>query len=244
MVILCAVCGNTQFVNAELTEVQESVKNNVPDEIPYKTCTRCGLWAQFPPPTFQYEADDEKDNRKTGILEEAGHFRWLAKRLAKDYSPKTVLDIGSSYPLLLSLLKNKHNVLSVMGIDGCDKALEYAEELDVPVVNSNFLEHDFGDRKFDLITMVHVIEHFSEPLLPVLKMKSLLNPGGKVFIRTPLNDTTGLTRWHLTEGHFQVHPIVFSQRSLKMLFELAGMKLLKEAVGDNIGHGDYDFYLR
>lgn len=242
--MLCAVCGNAEFVDAELTESQAAAKQNVPDKLPYKVCTKCGLWAQFPPPPFQYEADDEKDQRKESILVEAGHYEWLANRLAGEYRPQSALDIGSSYPLLLHLLNSKHGVLSVMGIDGCDKALEYGEELDVPVVQADFMKHDFGDRKFDLITMVHVLEHFPEPIYPLLKLKSLLNPGGVAFIRTPLNDTTGLTTWHLTEFHFQVHPIVFGQRSIKRLFETVGMELLKESIGNNIGHGDYDIRKR
>jgi 2-polyprenyl-3-methyl-5-hydroxy-6-metoxy-1,4-benzoquinol methylase len=92
--------------------------------------------------------------------------------------------------------------------------------------------------------MVHCIEHFHEPLKPILKMKSLLNPNGAIFLRTPLNDATGLTRWHLTEYHFQVHPIVFSRRSLKMLCEFAGLNLAYEAVSDGVGHGDFGFKVR
>jgi 2-polyprenyl-3-methyl-5-hydroxy-6-metoxy-1,4-benzoquinol methylase len=109
------------------------------------------------------------------------------------------------------------------------------------MVQADFLEHDFGPRTFDLISMVHVIEHFHEPMLAILKMKSLLNRNGVIFLRTPLNDTTGLTRWHLTEYHFQVHPVIFSQRSLKMMCELSGLQLVYEAVGNGVGHGDYVF---
>ena len=123
------------------------------------------------------------------------------------------------------------------------KVIEYAYELNVDVNHGNFMQMEFS-RKFDLITMVHVIEHFHDPLPAVLKMKKLLNPGGIVFIRTPLNDTEGLTRWHLTKFHFSVHPIIFSQRSLKMLFQTAGFDVALEAVGDGIGHGDFEFKAR
>jgi 2-polyprenyl-3-methyl-5-hydroxy-6-metoxy-1,4-benzoquinol methylase len=238
----CPICGNAVLRQAQLTEAQETARQNVPDNIPYKVCTRCGLWVQFPPPPFQYEADDDK-SRKEGILEESGHFSWLADLLMKSYNPSAVLDIGSSYPLLLSLLRDR-GVPSIMGVDGSPHASDYGKELDVPVVQAEFLEHDFGPRQFDLISMIHVIEHFCSPMYAILKMKALLKPNGVIFLRTPLNDTTGLTRWHLTEYHFQVHPIIFSQRALKMLCELSGLQLIHEAVGNGIGHGDYAFKAR
>jgi 2-polyprenyl-3-methyl-5-hydroxy-6-metoxy-1,4-benzoquinol methylase len=177
------------------------------------------------------------------MLKERGHYEWLANRLYESYKPDSVLDIGCSYPMLLDFLKNKHGVKDALGIDGCKKTLEYADELRVAVSHGNFMEIEFG-RKFDIVTMVHVIEHFHDPLPTVMKLKKLLNPGGIVFIRTPLNDTEGLTRWHLTEFHFQVHPIIFSQRSLKMMFQTAGFEVAMEAVGDAIGHGDYEFRKR
>lgn len=241
MTDVCAICQGTAFKPVALTPEQEEVKQNVPDLIPYQVCRRCGLWAQFPPPPFKYEADNEKDRRRESIQEERGHYEWLANRLANTYRPKSVLDIGSSYPLLLHFLKHAHQVPEVLGVDGCGKAVEYAEELEVDAIQAEFLSCDFGDRTFDLISMVHVVEHFPDPLPAVWKMKKLLNPGGVVFIRTPLNDTKGLTTWHMTEFHFSVHPIIFSQRALKMLFQLTGFETIYEAVGNSIGHGDYDF---
>jgi 2-polyprenyl-3-methyl-5-hydroxy-6-metoxy-1,4-benzoquinol methylase len=242
----CTVCRGKDLIPATLSPAQEACRNNVPDALPYQVCQRCGLWIQFPPPPFQYEADDEVDKRKESMTKERGHYEWLAERLYTSYKPSSVLDIGSNYPMLLDFMKNKHGVKEVLGIDGCNKTLEYAEELNVPVIHGNFMDHDFGDKKFDLITMVHVIEHFHSPLPAVMKLKKLLNPGpgGTVFIRTPLNDTEGLTRWHLTEFHFSVHPVIFGQRSLRTLFQTAGFEVALEAVGDGIGHGDFEFRKR
>jgi 2-polyprenyl-3-methyl-5-hydroxy-6-metoxy-1,4-benzoquinol methylase len=144
---------------------------------------------------------------------------------------------------MLKILQDK-GVLTTLGIDGSPYAETYGNELGVPMIHADFMEHDFGPRRFDVISMVHVIEHFHEPMYALLKMKSLLNPDGKIFLRTPLNDTDGLTRWHLTEYHFQVHPIVFSQRALKMMCELAGLQLIYESVSNGVGHGDYVFKVR
>ncbi len=237
----CTVCRGLELEPAKLTGAQESVRQNVPDEIPYQVCTRCGLWLQFPPPDFN--ADAEKD-RKASIQEEAGHYNWLAKRLVSQYSPRSVLDIGSSYPLFLHYVKKEHGINDVLGIDRIDQTLPYAAELGVSAAQADFLAHDFKGKTFDMVTMIHTLGYFRDPRTPVLKLKSLLNPGGVLFIRTPLNDTEGLVKWHLTAHHCEIHPIIFGQRSLKMLFELAGFELAVESVGNTIGHGDYDFRRR
>lgn len=239
----CTVCGNDKLNAAQLTEAQEAARQNVPDVLPYEACSRCGLWIQFPPPPFQYEADDKDGHMKAGVLSESGQFERLANHLVTSHKPDSVLDIGPSYPLMLKMMKDR-GVPNTLGIDGSPYALEYSKELDVPMVQGDFMEYDFGEQRFDLISMVHVIEHFHEPFPALLKMKGLLNRNGVIFLRTPLNDTEGLTRWHLTKYHFQVHPIVFSQRSLKMMCELGGFELVHEVVGQGIGHGDFVFKVR
>lgn len=239
-VIRCTVCGTTKLNPVQLTEAQEAARQNVPDVLPYEACSRCGLWLQFPPPE---NTEEVGAGIKGVMLSESGHYQWLADFLVKEYDPDSVLDIGPRYPLLLSYLQAK-GVLSTMGIDPSPYTVTYGNELNVPMVQGDFMEHDFGPRMFDLVSMVHTIENFHEPMQAIMKIKSLLNHNGVIFIRTPLNDTAGLARWHLTEYHFQVHPIVFGQRSLKMMCELAGLQLIYEAVGDGVGHGDYAFKVR
>ena len=243
-VIRCTICGTTKLNPVVLTEAQEAARQDVPDVLPYSACSRCGLWLQFPPPPFKYVSDDKSGaGMKDEALSEAGHAQWLANFIAKEYDPDSVLDIGPGYPLLLGYLQGK-GVLSTLGIDASSYADTFGNELNVPMIQGDFMEHDFGPRTFDLISMVHVIGNFHNPMLAILKIKSLLNHNGVIFIRTPLNDTDGLTRWHLTEYHFQIHPIVFGQRSLKMMCELAGLQLHYEAVGNGVGHGDYVFKVR
>jgi SAM-dependent methyltransferase len=227
-----------------LTEAQEAARQNVPDVLPYEACSRCGHWLQFPPPPFKSEADNKSGaSAKSNVMLEAGHFEWLANFLVKEYDPDSVLDVGPTYPLLLKYIQDK-GVLTTLGIGDNPYTETFGNELGVPMIRADFMEHDFGPRRFDLISMVHVIDHFHEPMQALLKMKSLLNHNGVVFLRVPLNDTDGLTRWHLSEHHFQVHPIVFGQRSLKMMCELAGFQLVYEAVGNGVGHGDYAFKVR
>ena len=148
--LFCTVCRGGDLKSVTLSPEQEACRNNVPEELPYLACLRCGLWIQMPIP-FQSETEDEASKRKEVMLSEHGHYEWLAERLVGRYKPNSVLDIGSNYPMLLNYFKTKHDVDDVFGIDTCKNILEYGTELNVPVVHEDFMKCDIK-RKFDIVT--------------------------------------------------------------------------------------------
>lgn len=57
------------------------------------------------------------------------------------------------------------------------------------VIIDDFLDHDFQDKKFDVITCISVIEHIPEKgdSEAIMKMASLLSSGGLLILTTPVN---------------------------------------------------------
>ena len=97
-----------------------------------------------------------------------------------------VLDVGCSTGAFLHELKRRHpNEYSVLGTDVAGPALDYAERQGVAVLRENFLEHDFGARRFRAITFWAVLEHLAEPRRFLAKAAALLEPGGHCFILVP-----------------------------------------------------------
>ncbi len=229
----CTVCGGTDFGPAEHATVGQT---------PYLSCNNCGLWSQFPPPEFRYESELQPESGK-GALHEIAILvnQDLAERLNFHHKPKNILDIGSKYPFFLKCFKDL-GVENVLGIDGCDEILEFGEELGVPVVKGDFLEHDFGEEKFDLITLVHCIEHFPDPGAALRKCKSLLNEDGVIYIRTPELDTSGIDI-HLSDEHYQIHPILFSKNSFHNLARKEGFYIFDEWTQDELGQIDWQLKL-
>ena len=216
----CVVCGDTSYIPVAGT--------------PYSRCCSCGLWYQHPIPTLRYE---------NPVHENRGHLmndhdkdvnRGLAQQLYDTYHPRSVFDIGSKYPYLLHCMK-KIGVETVQGIDGCEKAIEYGKQLGVPMLKANFL-HCYPGRTFDLLTMVHLIEHFEDPRLAIRKAKSALKKDGNLFLRTPCTD--GDVSRDMTPGHFSIHPVLFNRSSLQMLLEQEGFEILDIWEAADVGQID------
>ncbi|WP_237712418.1 class I SAM-dependent methyltransferase [Pedosphaera parvula] len=97
-----------------------------------------------------------------------------------------VLDVGCSTGAFLYQLKTRFpNDYVVTGTDVSGAPLDYAESRGVPVIRGDFLAHDFGNQKFDVISFWAVMEHLSEPKRFLEKAVSILKPGGLCIILVP-----------------------------------------------------------
>ena len=108
-------------------------------------------------------------------------------RLFRKFCPRgEVLDVGcGSGSFLFQLKKRWPADYRILGTDVSGGPLDYAESRGVTVLRENFLEQDFGARKFDAITFWAVIEHLHEPRQFIDKAWGLLNPNGWCFVLVP-----------------------------------------------------------
>ncbi len=106
-------------------------------------------------------------------------------RLFQKFCPQgTVLDVGCSTGAFLFQLKSRGNY-RIAGTDISKPAAEYARSRGLEILDGSFLEHDFGEARFDAITFWAVMEHLIEPSKFLRKAASLLKPGGHCFILVP-----------------------------------------------------------
>src|ERR1043166_1725356 len=88
-----------------------------------------------------------------------------------------LLDVGcSSGAFLFHLKHNFPDCYGVVGTDVSGAPLDYAESRGVSVIRGNFLEHDFGGKRFEAITFWAVLEHLVEPGRFLEKACSILKP--------------------------------------------------------------------
>jgi 2-polyprenyl-3-methyl-5-hydroxy-6-metoxy-1,4-benzoquinol methylase len=108
-------------------------------------------------------------------------------RLFRKHCPGgAVLDVGcSSGAFLFQLGQRFPGCYQVLGIDVSSPPLDYAESRGVAVVRGNFLEQDFGNRKFAAVTFWAVLEHLVAPQEFLAKAKSVLKPDGLCFALVP-----------------------------------------------------------
>jgi len=133
----------------------------------------------------------------------------------------TVLDVGCSSGAFLFQLKQRFpGDYEVLGADVSGAPLDYAESRGVPVVRGDFLEHDFGGRKFDAVTFWAVIEHLLEPKRFLEKAWSVLKPDGLCFVLVPnMKSLAVLTLGPRYRYIYPQHLNYFTQVTLTQLVE-------------------------
>jgi 2-polyprenyl-3-methyl-5-hydroxy-6-metoxy-1,4-benzoquinol methylase len=100
---------------------------------------------------------------------------------------------------------NSDKVLEVGSYDGSmtELILEYFNEVDIVEASSEMaqtVQGRFGERvsvfqgliedvqlrsKYDVIFLIHTLEHVTDPGLVLTKLKGMLTPGGKIFVAVP-----------------------------------------------------------
>lgn len=218
---------------------------------PYVTCTHCLHTYQpewQPKVWLNPEVGDCNGyaGAEMGPNEKSAN-KFLAAWLWR-FQPRCVLDVGAGYPFLASCFADFG--AQVSAIDGA-----YAHNL----VNCgdlsdkiSLLPYDWEDPNFDvsavltprdLITMVHVLEHFNNPVLALQRASDCLTQDGVLFVRSPNADVSGIVRDH-TPGHAAIHPNIFSTESLKFLAAKVGLHLLWYEHAPNFGQTSWLFRKR
>ena len=140
-----------------------------------------------------------------------------------------VLDIGCGKPSFLAQLNKKTN-WNLTGIDfKIMKSWQESDEyLNVELIDGE-LESTSFDKKFDLITMWHYLEHDYHPDDTMARVEKLLNPGGIVIIEVP-NYQSLTQKWqkeHWEGWHTPRHTVLYHPDSWSTLFNNAGIHLHK-----------------
>jgi hypothetical protein len=231
VILTCPICHGTKFLPFS--------KN-----FAYKICQQCSFHRQERLPEKVYEGPEENFGQGpgTGHLmseEDKNKNKALAEALYDMFHPKTVLDVGSKYPYFLSVLKDRCEVL---GVDGIDDILKYGKELEVPVIKADFETMNLSGfkGKYDLISLIHLIEHLYDPVGTVEKILSCLSDTGLLYVRTPDPEVSGIER-DLTDHHLKIHPFLFTRKSLEQLVNKYGFEIFRH---DKLeAYGQSDFYI-
>lgn len=172
------------------------------------------------------------DRFEPSVHQQVGEYLDFIKAYAKG---TTLLDVGTGSGLLPHLAR-AHG----FEVEGTDLSKHVSETLParsgIPV-HQGALEEIAFERKYDIITMLHVLEHTGDPLSTIRRAKDLLNAGGFVIVVVPnvrsldtriKNSLSNLKLKsrpykHLALGH---HNFVFSIKSLEVLGQKAGLRVV------------------
>lgn len=140
---------------------------------------------------------------------------------------RDLFEIGCAYGFFLD--EARPHFASVQGMDITDAGVRYArEQLKLDVLRGDFLAHDFGARRFDVVCMWDTIEHLRSPHLFVEKIAAHTESGALLALTTgdieSLNARLRGAHWRLI--HPPTHLHYFSGATLTRLLDNHGFDVV------------------
>lgn len=192
--------------------------------LPYSECAIDGTVYMNPAPTLEtlgriYNDDSYSTHRSSGHSAQPVDCERVAK-LAQPDRRSRLLDVGCAAGDFLEIVKSKFECSGVeINAELAQKARDKGFE-----VTTGVLADIPGENRFDVISMLQVIEHLVTPVEPLADVYRLLRPGGTFYLDTPCVDSASFKL--LRERHN--HVISFGHVSL---FTRAGLQKLAERTG-------------
>ncbi|MGD9147145.1 MAG: class I SAM-dependent methyltransferase, partial [Anaerolineae bacterium] len=234
----CPLCGSIEgshFIDAE------DDLGGRPGSFHFMRCEGCGLVYQSPRLRFEYIGefyDDEyiAHRKKTdwGLLTPL--YEWamgkhdrdklsLVRRYKALDTDSRVLDVGCGAGTFLALLANKTGA-SASGVDFKDlSSLPWMDKVEFHL--GTLAQQDFGEQRFDLISMWHFLEHDYAPLDTLKRTRDLLAKDGRMVIEVPRLDSVSFRlfkeRWPGLQA--PQHTMLFDAETLPRMVEKAGLRV-------------------
>lgn len=226
-------------------------KNNasfyVEDDIPLYRCAECGLVYPSIDKTNTPNQSKNWDNKYQSLISDHPSldtwphrqriYEQFFDNSALEGTSGTLLDVGCADGQFLDVARS--HGWQTTGIEPSLAAAEYARTERELNVHHGYLGEDvLPVASFTLITMWDVIEHMRDPATSVRRSFQLLQPGGRLFIRTPNLPYLLLKHriWNSLLGYEKcfiplVHWWNFDQHTIALLLKETGFQPIRFQVG-------------
>ena len=233
----CALCGGS------LRPHLEKRGANGKDYAIYR-CTSCTLWQLEPLPTaseltelYQDEYFKTRSDRGYADYTSDKIYQSVVSTLAKNLrdldffawenalgEPKKLLEVGCAAGHAVHFFAERG--WQTLGIDIAAEMVKAGQKAGRNLIIADFLTHDFGEEKYNLITHWATLEHLPQAENFLRKMTALLSPGGKIYLST-CNTGYFARRYGLKWRYLNVpeHVFYFNKRSLDLLAHKCSLKI-------------------
>lgn len=137
-----------------------------------------------------------------------------------------LFDIGAATGFFIKLAKNRG--YEVKGVEMSGHAASEARRAGLEVLTGDLLHNHQPSDYFDVVTMLDVLEHFTDPFAELVEVKRILKPKGLMVVNTPNGQSVLAkilkTKWHLIFP--PEHLFYFSPKNLEMFLVKNGFKVL------------------
>lgn len=240
MAAKCLACGSLDVTH--WATARDIEYHALPDSFDYVRCDACGTLSIVDPPVARlaeiYPANYYSFS-ETGLSPIERVKQWFDRRQFKALfggvkgQKLAALDVGGGAGWLLTLAKSVEPRLRDTTVVDLDAAAE---------ARARAAGHDFflgpvesfeTTKRFDVIFMLNLIEHVADPVAVLAKMRTLLAPGGVIFVKTPNHDSIDarLFRNQSWGGlHCPRHWVIFTPESFSRAATSAGLSVATSAL--------------
>lgn len=150
---------------------------------------------------------------------------FLLRSVSEKKQKLKILDVGCGNGKFLGSLNPQK--FEKYGIEINQEGIKLSRKQGFTIYEKDITEIDFGKKKFDIVTLWHVLEHLLDPIGVFKKVQSILSDDGIVLFATPNTDSLGFkigkSHWfHLDSPR---HLMLFNMKSADYLCENAGLKI-------------------
>lgn len=187
----CPLCGMSD------TRPRYTITRYKQGTLHYVTCSNCGTAYQDPMPDQQSmrafyhsqnffnctatadlltgyrDYDAEENTRQVNARQRLAEI----ERLFEPDRKLKLLKVACGYGTLVKLARDRGH--DAEGIDFSEVMTRGAQErYGIDLIQDDFLTHEFGDRRYDVIVLYGAINNFLRPIEVARRVYSLLRPGG------------------------------------------------------------------
>lgn len=238
--VSCYLCGEDD--HEHFIKAQEDLTGK-PGWFNFVKCRRCGLVYQEPRVDMEHIGayyDEEyiahRKRKDWGILQPV--YDWAMGKYDRDKDElisdfvqldgsSQVLDVGCAVGTFLTAMQDRYGC-QISGVDFKD--CSYYPGFDrIKFYQGLFYEQDFGDARYDLITMWHFLEHDYDPMRSLRTARELLTPQGRLIIEVPRLDSVSFALYKERWPGLQApqHTVLFDKEHLLSSVRAQGLEVVE-----------------
>ncbi len=151
---------------------------------------------------------------------------------------RTLLDIGGSTGVVA------HRFAREFGLDGTliDPApleVEQARRLGLETITGLVEEHDFGNRRFDVVIICQTVDHLLDVAGTLARVRQLLSDDGLLFIDIVDFRAAYLRNWSIEDAVKIDHPYYLTEPTMAAYLRISGFEVLRSDYAADHLHVSY-----
>jgi SAM-dependent methyltransferase len=151
----------------------------------------------------------------------------IVKKYVELNNQTEILDVGCAVGTFLLHINKKHGV-KISGVD-FKEGLEYPDFDKIEFYEGLFYEQKIKEKRYDVVTMWHFLEHCYDPNKSIQMAKKVLKKNGKLIIEVPRLDSITFKLFGRKWPGVQApqHTVMYDKKAFINMMKKNGFKVIK-----------------